>query len=81
MNGKDRVKTALKHQEPDRVPISCQYTPEIQRLLEDYTGQKGIDVNVAMGDDAVIVWEGMVNLLMERLKKGRSMTLNGEFDF
>ena len=26
MNGKDRVKTALKHQEPDRVPISCQYT-------------------------------------------------------
>jgi uroporphyrinogen decarboxylase len=72
MNGKERVKTALKHQEPDRVPISCQYTPEIQQLLEDYTGQKGLDVNVAMGDDAVIVWEGMANLFNGKINEGET---------
>ncbi len=72
MTGKERVMTALNYREPDRVPILCQYTPEVQELLENYTGKKDLDVNVAMGDDAIIIWEGMVNLFGGKIKEGET---------
>ena len=72
MNGKERVLTSLKHREPDQVPILCQYTPEIQELLESYTGEKDLDVNIAMGDDAIIIWEGMVNIFNGKIKEGET---------
>ena len=72
MTGKERVMTTLRHQEPDRVPTLCQYTPEIQDILEEYTGEKGIDVNIAMGDDAIILWEGMVNLFGGKINEGET---------
>jgi len=72
MNGKERVLTSLRHREPDRVPILCQYTPEIQELLEEYTDKKGLDVNIAMGDDAVIIWEGMVNIFNGEVGEGET---------
>ena len=72
MNSRERIITALKHQEPDQVPIICQYTPEIQQILETYTGEKDLDVHIAMGDDAVIIWEGMVNIFNGKVNEGET---------
>ena len=49
MTSKERVLTAIAHQEPDRVPIQIYLTPEIQKKLRDHFGVE--DVRVPLGID------------------------------
>ena len=36
MNSRERVLTALNHEEPDRVPVHVDFTPEIAEELSQY---------------------------------------------
>ena len=40
MNSKERVRIALSFEEPDRVPVSADYFPEIKRKLSRIMGMK-----------------------------------------
>ena len=80
MKSRERVLKAMLRKEPDRVPILCHYTPEIQELLEKHTGLEGLDVNCSLGDDAIILWLECVPCLTELSRKEKLMKLNGGFD-
>ncbi len=69
MTSKERVLTALNHEEPDRVPIQVDFTPEAARLLsrhielqsataEAYSG-KVSELPLAMGHDLLVAWHGI----------------------
>jgi len=68
MNAKERVKLALDHQEPDRVPLHCSFTPEAERKLARHLGidvqrleaykSEGADLGLAMGHDLLTTWLG-----------------------
>ncbi len=49
MTPKERVLTACRHEQPDRVPIQAYLTPEIHAQLESYF--RGADVFAALGVD------------------------------
>jgi uroporphyrinogen-III decarboxylase len=38
MTHKERLLTAIRHEEPDRVPICAWYTPEAERKMLDHLG-------------------------------------------
>mgnify|MGYP000132516157 CR=1 FL=1 len=62
MNSKERVKVALAFEEPDRVPVSADYVPEIRKKLRQRAGdEEEVDVGVAMGNDMVITSHGFCN--------------------
>lgn len=52
MLSKERVRTALSHQQPDRVPINITFVPEIAQKLREKFNITG-DVGAYMGNDAV----------------------------
>ncbi len=58
MNSKERVRIALSFEEPDRVPISAEYVPEIKKKLSQRVGDEETDVGVIMGNDMVITSHG-----------------------
>ncbi len=58
MNSKERVKIALSFEEPDRVPVSADYVPEIRKKLRQRVGPEEIDMGVAMGNDMIITTYG-----------------------
>ena len=68
MNSKERVKLALDHQEPDRVPLHCSFTPEAEAKLAQHLGleatrleaykSEGADMGLAMGHDLLTTWLG-----------------------
>jgi len=69
MNSKERVLTALSHEEPDRVPIHIDFTPEAAEKLsgylklenataEAYTG-KVSEIPLVMGHDLLVAWHGI----------------------
>ena len=68
MNSKQRVKLALDHQEPDRVPLHCSFTPEAEGKLARHLGldstkleayrSEGADMGLAMGHDLLTTWLG-----------------------
>ena len=69
MTHKERVLTALRREEPDRVPIHVTYTPEAEKSmakevgltaekLETYKGA-GSDVGLALGHDLLLTWQGI----------------------
>lgn len=45
MTSKERVVTALLHEEPDRVPVTASFTPEFARRLREYLGLPSKDTN------------------------------------
>jgi len=49
MTPKERVLTACRHQEPDRIPLQIYLTPEIRQQLTEYFGQR--DYREALGID------------------------------
>jgi len=49
MTSKERVLTAINHQQPDRVPIQTYLTPEIAQKLHDHFGAK--DLLLTLGVD------------------------------
>ena len=58
MNPKERVRVALSFEEPDRVPVSADYVPEIGKKLSQRVEDKEMDVGVAMGNDMAITTHG-----------------------
>ncbi len=72
MTGKERVKVALSHEEPDRVPIRASFTPEFaQRLREHFHladplrdnphGGVGHDLELLLGLDIIQYAVGIAN--------------------
>jgi uroporphyrinogen decarboxylase len=55
MNARERVLTALNHEEPDRVPVDLWFTSEIETLLAARCGGlHGAALRIALGHDLVI---------------------------
>ena len=53
MNSRERTLMALRHEAPDRPPVSASYTPEIQELLRSLKGRPEEDLGHLMGNDLV----------------------------
>lgn len=51
MKSRERVLSAIRHEEPDRVPISIGLTPDIYEKVSQATGCSGMDLNVYLGND------------------------------
>jgi len=69
MTSRQRVLTALHHEEPDRVPIQVDFTPEAAEKIsthlglsdatvEAYTGEIS-DLPIALGHDLLVAWHGI----------------------
>lgn len=55
MNSRERVLTALNHEEPDRVPVDLWFTSEIEALLSpEFGGRRGAALRVALGHDLLM---------------------------
>jgi len=55
LNSRERVLTALNHEEPDRVPVDLWFTSEIEALLSpEFDGRRGVELRVALGHDLVM---------------------------
>jgi hypothetical protein len=61
MLSRDRVATALGHEQPDRAPVFATYAPEVERRLRDELGLTADDVGVALGNDMVKACVGLEN--------------------
>lgn len=59
MNSKERVRTALDHEMPDRVPLFATYVPEVEARLRDTFDVDEPDLGVALGNDLVKTCVGM----------------------
>lgn len=69
MNSRERVLTALNHEEPDRVPIQVDFTPEAARKLSDYLklddstaeaySGKISELPLVMDHDLLVAWHGI----------------------
>ncbi|MBN2073356.1 MAG: hypothetical protein JW770_05370 [Actinobacteria bacterium] len=59
MNSRERVLTALNHEEPDRVPIHNFLTPEVLEKIEKETNTKGYDAEIAAGNEWLIYSTGV----------------------
>jgi uroporphyrinogen decarboxylase len=61
MTSKERMQTALAHEEPDRVPLDVWITPEIRDCLMAETGAKDAwEMKVALGHDCLMAFVGLV---------------------
>jgi uroporphyrinogen decarboxylase len=61
MTSKERMHTALAHEEPDRVPMDFWMTPEIRDRLTAETGHKDAwEMKVALGHDCLTAFVGLV---------------------
>jgi uroporphyrinogen decarboxylase len=69
MTSRERVLTALNHEEPDKVPIHADFTPEIARKLADnlrlsnataeaYSG-KVSELPIVLKHDLLVAWHGI----------------------
>ena len=58
MNSKERVRTSLAFMEPDRVPISAAFVPEVTSKLRREVGDKEPDLGAALGNDLVLIPQG-----------------------
>jgi uroporphyrinogen decarboxylase len=59
MNSKDRVRMALSFQEPDRVPVTATYVPEVVSRLRAIKGDAEYDIGVSMGNDCIKTCVGL----------------------
>ena len=53
MTSRERVSTALAHQQPDRVPIFAAFVPKVVKKLEEKYGQHDDDIGLVLGNDIV----------------------------
>ncbi len=69
MNSRERVLTAINHEEPDRVPLQADFTPEVaermsahlrldNRTAEAYSG-KVSELPLILGHDMLVAWHGI----------------------
>ncbi len=61
MNSKERVRAALDFVEPDRVPFSAAFVPEIASKLREEVGYQEPDLGAALGNDVVCIPQGFAN--------------------
>lgn len=55
MNSRERLITALNHEEPDRVPVDLWFTSEVEdRLSAAHGGLRGAALRIALGHDLVM---------------------------
>ena len=60
MNSKERVKTTLLRDVPDRVPVSASYVPEVKEGLKKHFGMDDfLDIEVKLGNDMLIEGSGI----------------------
>jgi len=59
MNSRERVRTALSHETPDRPPIFATFVPETEVRLRQITGIDEPDLGVALGNDMVKACAGL----------------------
>ncbi|MBN1348116.1 methyltransferase [candidate division KSB1 bacterium] len=59
MNSKQRAQTAIKHVQPDRVPVHIWFTPQVAASLADRFGASGIGLDVAVGNDILMTHIGV----------------------
>jgi uroporphyrinogen decarboxylase len=60
MTSKERVKTALIHEEPDRVPVAAEFVPEAAKALEEKLGVSDYyEMLVALGNDMLMASAGI----------------------
>ncbi len=66
MNSKERVKTAMDHREPDRVPRYLFYTPEVYKeicsILELDTGSDPYIFDIELENDLLMTYRGISNI-------------------
>lgn len=53
MNSRERALMAIRHEQPDRPPVSATYTPEIAELLRSVYGRPEDDLGAVMGNDLI----------------------------
>lgn len=53
MNSRERTLMALRHETPDRPPVSATYTPEVAKLLRSVYGHPEEDLGYVMGNDLI----------------------------
>ncbi len=53
MTHKERLLMSLNHEEPDRVPISVRYTPEMEKKLLEYLGVKTEELSLHASDGGI----------------------------
>lgn len=59
MNSKERVLTALNHQEPDRVPIFASYVPEeVTKIKAHFKKDDITEILLELGNDMIMVGHG-----------------------
>ncbi len=58
MTGKERLQTAMNHEEPDRVPYMATFVPEVVKLLEDTYRDK----LTGIGKNIELKYQGMTDL-------------------
>jgi uroporphyrinogen decarboxylase len=78
MTPRERVITALKHKEPDRVPRSASFTPEFADKLRKRFGLESIlfnphgwtehDLELKIGNDLLLTGQGFANSYYKNLK-------------
>jgi uroporphyrinogen decarboxylase len=59
ITSRERVLTALNHQQPDRTPIFASFVPEISEQLRSAFGIREADLDVALGNDMVKTCVGL----------------------
>ena len=60
MNSKERVRTALFRDIPDRAPLSACYVPETEKRLKDHFGIDDIrEIEVKLGNDMLVAGAGI----------------------
>lgn len=66
MNSRERVLTALNHEEPDRVPKYLFYTPEvfkkISKILEIDSSKEPYLFDIELGNDLLMTYRGISNI-------------------
>ena len=87
MNSKDRVRTAFDHEEPDRVPVTSWYTPEIRKKLEEryliknsntgsfFARDKSLDMELFLGSDVIVLAKGLVTTHYREFEPGKDTYL------
>ena len=62
MTGKERVITALRRKVPDRVPVFCEFVPEVkQKLYEHFNINDPYELSIMVGNDMIVYTEGIQN--------------------
>lgn len=87
MNSKERIQTVFNHKEADRVPVTCWYTPEVRRKLEERYHRKNsgsgsffgrdesLDLELFLGSDVICLAKGIPTIHYRDFEPGKNTYL------